>query len=203
MLDREPGRLGQKCSKATNSVLIGWEQTFGMIIRNLRNKCRLSLVTFSHRHGDSHDPGPAIVSVYEITNLVLVLYHFIQSVMGRYALQSWRNSNKTGILYNYRDTYEKFRQHPNRVPKLLLPDIMTMRLLMLAKGESIDKTYLSFISQSDGFIKIFNKFWFRQFPLLRVTNVTFRKFDLPRYALRAKLNEMVQYRLNFTSAYFQ
>ena len=46
---------------------------------------------------------------------------------------------------------------PIEFQKLLLPDITIMRLLMLARGESIDKTYLSFISQSDGFIKIFNK----------------------------------------------
>ena len=39
--------------------------------------------------------------------------------MGRYALQSWWNS-KTIILYNYHDTYEKFRQHPNQVPKTII-----------------------------------------------------------------------------------
>ena len=53
---------------------------------------------------------------------------------------------------------KNFVNIPIEFQKLLLPDITMMRLLMLVKGESIDKTYLSFISQSDGFIKIFNKF---------------------------------------------
>ena len=53
---------------------------------------------------------------------------------------------------------KNFVNIPIEFKKLLLLDITTMRLPMLAKGESIDKTYLSFISQSDGFIKIFNKF---------------------------------------------
>jgi hypothetical protein len=37
------------------------------------------------------------------------------------------------------------------------------------------------------------RIWFCQFALLRVTNVTICKSDMPHYALRAKLNKMLQY----------
>ena len=64
--------------------------------------------------------------------------------------------------------------------------ITTMRVLMSMPRENLSANQMASSKNT-------TKFLFRQLAQLCVTNIMFRKFDLPRYALCDKLNKMVQY----------